>query len=322
MAANFTGFEIYRDIYLDEIHRLASTNVGAVHDVFRQVQIDGQGTRVDRVDDLRLSKKQDRLQAPNKIDQDFTARFLSYDTFHADVDMDRDDWIKMARSSGELIQVNAQRLMEAARAEHTRCAMGAFFANAKQGQNAQGTTDVAFDTASNQIAAAYAAGAFGQAETGLSMDKLDRTLQIFSERGIVPNEANPVYVVVFEEVWQQFKATNVGTLTDVFPVINSDFGGQPLSRLFGPMFRYREFVFIKIPKSYFETTAVPTEYRLPVFMRDGMAFGMPSEVPAFDVNIFEPKETVIETITTRMLTKCGATRVDDDKVLDLVAVAS
>ena len=317
----FTGFEVYKDMYKDEIIRLSTTNVGAVHDTFMQVDLAGVGTRVDRVGDLSLTKKADRLQAPDKRDQDFSARYLSYDTYHGDVDMDRDDWIKMHRSSGELVQVNAQRLIEAARAEHTKCAMSAFFADARQGQNAQTTTAVPFDTGANQIASGYVGGAFSQTETGLSMDKLDRALQIFSERGIVPNQSNPVYVVIFEELWQQFKATNVGTLTDVFPVIDSDYKGSGMNRMFGPMVGYREFVFIKIPKIYFETS-VPGTYRVPVYLKEGMAFGTPIDVPTFDVDIFEPKETVIEAVTTRTITKCGATRVDDDKVIDLLAVAS
>lgn len=329
-AASFTGDNIYQDMILDDILMLATTNVGAIHDTFRQVPITGQGTRVDRVDDLDLVEKTDRRQAPNELELAFSARFLSYTTAHGDVGIDRDDWIKMRRSKSLLNSISGMRLMEAARAYHTKIAMKSFFADAREGQNAQSTTTASFPTSTNQIAYNYSSGAFGQTAQTLTLDKIDAVKQVLSNNGVTISTSNPLHIAVFEEIWQQFKANNIGTNDDVFPVLNFQYTDVKMSRLIGTSMQWQDIVFHNIPKKYWRSDINPyglvsgqtTRFRLPTYVRDGMAFGMPSEVSPYDVQIFEPKETEIESVKTRLITKAGATRVDDDRVFDILVTAT
>lgn len=327
-AASFTGDNVYQDMILEDVLMLATTNMGAIHDTFRQVPITGQGTRVDRVDDLDLVEKTDRRQAPNELELDWSARFLSYTTAHGDVGIDRDDWIKMKRSKSLLNSISGMRLIEAARAYHTKVAMKAFFADAREGQNAQGTTTSSFPAA-NTVAYNYSTGAFGQTAQTLTIDKIDAVRQFMSDAGVSISASNPLHIPVFEEVWQQFKANNIGTNDDVFPVLNSQYTDVKVRQLIGTSYQWQDIVFHNIPKKYWRSDVNPyglvsgqtTRFRLPVYVRDGMAFGTPSEVSAYDVQVFEPKETEIESVKTRIITKAGATRVDDDRVYEIEVTA-
>lgn len=332
-ALSYEGANVHKELYSDTFIELATTSVGAVYDTFMNVPIDGLGTRVDRYKpEVDMHEKTSRLEKREQfVDYEEDARYLASTTYFTDILRDKDDFVyKMQNSRGASREVSniTTALNKAVMTKKTIMAMKSLFSDVREGQNVNNTTASTFPA--GNIVPFNATGALGQTSEGLTIDKLEYVAEKMSDAGVPIDENNPLNIVCFQEVMNQFKYQNIGTNSDAFPVVDMDYGGTPMNRQVGSVRQWGLYRFHILPKTYWKpavnsyglVSGQTTRFRIPVYHGSGMAYGTPTGLAEYEFDMVEMKETRHDTIDFQATLRCGATRVDDNLVYDVNVTAT
>ena len=244
-----------------------------------------------RVAQLKTSRHQDL----NAVDSQYDARWITPKTYFDGEFIDNDDILRSVVDPSSAVAKSLALGMER---KKDQIINDAFWANADTGED--GSTSTAF--LSTQVVAVTVGG--GGSATGLNLAKLIEARKIL--------EANNVDLER-EAVYCGINAKQHADLLQVTQAVSLDFRDKPVLE----NGRIKHFMGINfIP--YQDLSSDGTYTRIPLWVPSGMAFGA---LKGIESDIVE-KDDSINTKILKVWMDCGATRLDEKKVVEIKSVAS
>lgn len=297
-------FEIDRPYIVDQL--TVDTDLVGMTKVFK------------RIGQLTAQDKTGRNEIANLDEPDFSARHLTIRTKYVATPLDMEDVMKMVNNPKDDIY---QECVHAIYDAQTNAAMAGFFADVIINEDG-GATSV-FPTA-NAVAVNFSGGVFGQnsgaANVGLNIDKLMKIRSLISQGGVRVNttQANQLNIALTEDDMQQLLAGKIGT--DKFPLIDKlnslqlawDKAQDTIVDGGGATFKWNGFMFNVVPPEFFLLDSSGFR-RLPVWIKDGMVYGIKDNVSS---SIKDLPNTV-ESVKIQALTRVGSMRKHDKKVYEI-----
>lgn len=315
-----TQSEAYRRQYQDTLTHLFDADKKFLQDaVTVDTDINGSTKIFNFIGQMQGQRKTGRNEITILTEPDYSARHLRIYTDYVASPVDMDDVIRMVKDPKADIYMEAKNALHDLR---TTEIMRSFFGDVVQGE--AGGSTATFPTG-NIIPVNYSGGKFGQnaaaANTGLNMDKLLRVRSLISRQKIRVNTSpeTSLHVAVTEDDVQDLMATKIGTLSDVYPMVDERLTqltasfGKAADNINDSMFYWHGFWFHVIPTAYFLTDANGNR-QLPVWVKDGLIFGIKQDVKA-SIN---ERPDMVETEEIKVLTKHGGMRKMDSKVYQIL----
>lgn len=282
------------------------------------MDIEGMTKVFKRIGSLETQRKTGRNEVANLTEPEYSARHLTVATEYVATPVDMEDVFKMVSNPKDDIY---QECVNAIYEAQTEILMDGFFQDVIINEDGGATSSF---PAANQVAVNYSGGKFdqnsGAADVGLNLDKLLRVKVLISDAKVRVNTTsmNRLHIAVSEDDVQTLMSGVIGT--DQFPMIDSNFTNLKMSfekaaeTIVDGMFYWNGFHFHVIPPSYFKVDA-NGDRRLPVWIQDGMVFGIKENV---NTEIMRLPSTV-ESTKIQALTRVGALRKHDAKVYEIKA---
>jgi len=315
-------FEAYRRQYEDTILHLYELEepylVGTGIPV--DTDITGQTKVYSRIGKLTAQDKTGRNEIANLTEPTFTARHLRVATKYVASPIDKEDLEKMVGNPKDDIY---RETVNAIREAQAQIAMAGFFDTVITGEAGGSTSSFA---AGNQIAVNFSTGPFGQnsgaSNVGLNIDKLMQVRNLLNQSGDVrvnTSDMTSLNIAVSEEDVQQLLASKVGTdnypLIERFNSLQSNLGSAAENMIDG-RFKWFGFTFHVLPQTYFNLDGSGYR-RIPVWIKDGMVYGMKQNVATEIVSL----PNTVESIKVQALTRGGTLRKHDSKVYEIKVTA-
>lgn len=315
-----TQLEAYRRQYTDTLTHLFDADKKFLQDaVTVDTDINGSTKVFPFIGQLTGQRKTGRNEITILTEPDYSARHLRIYTDYVATPVDMDDVIRMVDDPKADIYWEAKNALHDLRTQEI---MRTFFGDVITGEAGGSTTQF---PAGNIIPVNYSGGKFGQnsgaANIGLNMDKLLRVRSLISRNKIRVNTGseNALHIAVTEDDVQDLMANKIGTLSDNFPLVDERLGqltasfGKAADSINDAMFYWHGFWFHVIPTAYFDTEGSGNR-KLPVWVKDGVVFGIKKDV---DAKIQE-RPDMVETTEIKVLTKHGGMRKMDSKVYQIL----
>lgn len=274
-----------------------------------------------RIGQLTAQDKQGRNEIAVLDEPDFSARHLTVRTKYVATPLDMEDVIKMVNNPQDDLYTECVHAIYDAQ---TSAVMNGFFADVII--NEDGGSTASFPSA-NQVAVNFSGGTFAQnsgaADVGLNIDKLLKVRSLISASGVRVNTTalNSLNIAVTEDDVQQLLASKIGT--DNYPIINNQFSTNPMpmknslekatENILDGMFKWNGFTFHIVPPEFFLLNA-SGDRRLPVWIKDGLVFGIKDNVKSEILRL----PNTVESVKIQALTRVGAMRKHDKKVYEII----
>lgn len=309
-------FEVYRRQYEQTLlHLFELDRPYLVDAVTPETDIQGMTKIYGRIGSLTARDKTGRNEIAGMDEPDYSARHLTIRTKYVATPLDMEDVIKMVNNPKDDLYTECVHAIYEAQ---SLAVLRSFFADVIVGEDG-GSTE-SFPTA-NQVAVNFSGGKFGQnsgaADIGLNIDKLFKVRSLISRAKIRVNttEMNSLNIAVCEDDVQDLMANKIGT--DQYPIIDklsqltSSFEKAAEKIVDGKLY-WQGFTFHIVPPDYFELDE-NGDRRLPVWVKDGVVFGIKDNV---STQIKDLPQTV-ESVKIQALTRVGGLRKHDKKVYEI-----
>lgn len=315
-----TQSEAYRRQYTDTLTHLFDADKKFLQDaVTVDTDINGSTKIYNFIGQMTGQRKTGRNEITILTEPDYSARHLRIFTDYVASPVDMDDVIRMVNDPKADIYMEAKNALHDIR---TNEIMQMFFRDVITGE--AGGTTTSFPAA-NIIPVNYTGGKFGQnpgsANIGLNMDKLLRVRSLISKQKIRVNTSpeTALHVAITEDDVQDLMANKIGTLSDVYPLVDERLGqlnasfAKAAENINDAMFYWHGFWFHVIPTAYFLTDGSGNR-QLPVWVKDGVVLGIKNDVQAK----IQERPDMVETTEIKVLTKHGGIRKMDSKVYQIL----
>lgn len=315
MALN-TQFQAYQRQYEDTlIHLFELDRPYLVDSVMVDTNIEGMTKVFPRIGQLTAQQKTGRNEKAALQEPEYSARHLSVKTFYCATPLDMEDVFRMVNNPQDDLYTEAVHAIYDAQ---THEVMRSFFADVVVNEDGGATSSF---PVGNTVAVNYSGGPFGQnaaaANVGLNIDKLLKVKSLISAAKIRVNTTsnNTLNIAVTEDDIQDFMANTIGT--DNFPIIDklntlmTSFQ-DATEKIVDGKFTWNGFIFHVVPPQFFELDA-SGHRRLPVWVKDGVVFGIKENVAT---QIKDLPDSV-ESVKIQTLTRVGGMRKHDKKVYEI-----
>jgi hypothetical protein len=311
-----TQYQAYQRQYSETLTHLYELDKPfLVNSLIVDTDITGMTKVFDRLGSIPYKKKTGRNEIATLEEPDFSARHLSVGTYYAATPYDMEDISKMVGNpQSDLYQETLTSIYYA----QTDVAMTSFFADVVINEDGGSTSSF---PAGNQIAVNYSGGTFGQnsgaANVGLNVDKLLKVKSNLSKKKLYVNtsDRNSLNIAICEDDMQSLMASKIGS--DNYPMLDRlntmmiQFE-KAADNIIDGTFKWNAFTFHVLPQNFFQTDASGYR-RLPVWVKDGMVYGMKVNV----TSEMERLPSTVESYKIQALTRVGGLRKHDDKVYEI-----
>lgn len=313
-----TQYQAYqRQFETTLIHLFENDKPYLIDGVVTDTDIEGMTKVFKRIGQLQAQEKTGRNEIATLDEPEYSARHLTIKTDYVATPLDMEDVIKMVTNpKDDLYQECVHAIYDA----QTSRLMNGFFGTVIINEDGGSTSSF---PGANQVAVNYSGGPFGQnsgaAAVGLNIDKLLKVKSLISAAGIRVNtsEMNSLNIAVTEDDVQYLMANVVGT--DNYPMVDKLNAmvlqlEKSVENIREGKFRWNGFTFHVVPPEYFLLNG-SGDRRLPVWIKDGMVFGIKDNVSTEIVKL----PNTVESVKIQALTRTGALRKHDKKVYEIVA---
>lgn len=311
-----TQFQAYQRQYEETLTHLFEIDRPYIIDGLTiDTEIEGMTKVFKRIGQLQSQRKTGRNEVADLQEPEFSARHLTISTHYVATPLDMEDVEKMVNNpQDDLYQEAVHAIYDA----QTNEAMAAFFSDVIINENGGSTSSF---PAANQVAVNFSTGPFGQnsgaSNVGLNIDKLMNVRSKISSNKVRVNTTamNTLNIAVCEDDVQDLMANKIGT--DQYPLIEQ-FNAMRLSlekavdTINDGVFTWKGFTFHVVPPEYFLLDA-SGHRRLPVWIKDGMVFGVKKNVATEVVKL----PNTVESVKIQALTRVGGMRKHDKKVYEI-----